>query len=126
MIATRSNEISRMEDYEITLKNLCKCFEAEYTREALFGGWSSSNEESMNLIKLFEQSHEELFDFEPKKYTVHAGLEVGVLLEKYPKWCPISIGPQINNAHSTNEEVELDTIEPFYNWLKRSVEKLII
>jgi len=67
----------------------------------LFGGWSAT-EGNNKLIKLTEESHNSLFGYIPKKYTVHAGLEVGILLGKYPNWNAVSIGPQINNAHSVN------------------------
>lgn len=53
--------------------------------------------------------------------AIHAGLECGMLLEKYPTIKFASIGPTILSPHSTSERVKLDSVENTF----RVVEKII-
>ena len=52
-----------------------------------------------------------------KMMAIHAGLECGVIAEKYPKMKFASIGPTIRYPHSTREEVDLESVERTYEVL---------
>ena len=52
-----------------------------------------------------------------KLMAIHAGLECGVIAEKYPAMKFASIGPTIRYPHSTREEVDLDSVERTYEVL---------
>ncbi len=52
-----------------------------------------------------------------KMMAIHAGLECGVIAEKYPEMKFASIGPTIRYPHSTREEVELESVERTYEVL---------
>jgi dipeptidase D len=52
-----------------------------------------------------------------KMMAIHAGLECGVIAEKYPSMKFASIGPTIRYPHSTREEVDLDSVERTYEVL---------
>jgi dipeptidase D len=52
-----------------------------------------------------------------KMMAIHAGLECGVIAEKYPTMKFASIGPTIRYPHSTREEVDLDSVERMYEVL---------
>lgn len=58
---------------------------------------------------------------EPSVYSIHAGLECGMLLNQYPNWDCVSIGPLITGAHSIDEQLALSTVGPFYGWLRATV-----
>ena len=47
---------------------------------------------------------------ESRYEAIHAGLECGVLLERYPNMKFASIGPTIVSPHSTHEKVKLDSV----------------
>lgn len=57
----------------------------------------------------------------PHVYSIHAGLECGMLLQHYPAWDCVSIGPLITGAHSVDEQLSLETVGPFYAWLQAIV-----
>ncbi|MFT7824534.1 MAG: M20/M25/M40 family metallo-hydrolase [Sulfurimonas sp.] len=59
-----------------------------------------------------------------KMMAIHAGLECGVIAEKYPQMKFASIGPTIRYPHSTREEVELVSVERTFEVLLGVVEKL--
>ena len=56
-----------------------------------------------------------------KIYSVHAGLECGLFKLAYPELDCVSIGPTIHHAHSPQECLMIDTVAPFYAWLKESI-----
>mmetsp|Transcript_95173 Transcript_95173/g.116523 ORF Transcript_95173/g.116523 Transcript_95173/m.116523 type:complete len:587 (+) Transcript_95173:62-1822(+) len=85
-----------------------------------FPGWDPNmNSYALDICK---QAHESLFNKKPHVYAVHAGLECGLIMDKYPNIDCISIGPTILGAHSTDERLEIDTVLPFYNWLRETVQ----
>lgn len=56
-----------------------------------------------------------------KMMAIHAGLECGVIAEKYPQMKFASIGPTIRFPHSTREEVDLESVERTFHVLENVV-----
>lgn len=59
---------------------------------------------------------------ESKMMAIHAGLECGVISEKYPAMQLASIGPTIRFPHSTREKVKIESVEKTFDVLKRVIE----
>ena len=53
-----------------------------------------------------------------------AGLECGVIGEKYPGMQMVSFGPTIVDPHSPNERVQISTVQSFWKYLKAVLEKI--
>ena len=51
-----------------------------------------------------------IFAKEPEIKAIHAGLECGLFLEKYPHLDMISFGPTLRDVHSPNERIEIPTV----------------
>lgn len=81
------------------------------------------NPESPTLKKSVEV-YKSLFGREPEVKAVHAGLECGIIGDKFPGMDMISFGPTILGAHSPDERVEIATVEKFWKLLKAILEKL--
>lgn len=58
---------------------------------------------------------------ESRTMAIHAGLECGILSQKYPDIRFASIGPTIHYPHSTREMVDLKSVEDTYVVLSRIV-----
>lgn len=54
----------------------------------------------------------------------HGGLESAIFTAKVPDLEQISIGPTIEEPHSIQERVKVDTVLPFYDWLSKILELL--
>ena len=52
-----------------------------------------------------------------KIMAIHAGLECGLFLEKYPKLDMISFGPTLRDVHSPNERIEIATVGLWWSHL---------
>jgi dipeptidase D len=59
-----------------------------------------------------------------KMMAIHAGLECGVIAEKYPSMKFASIGQTIRYPHSTREEVDLGSVERTYEVLKGIINRM--
>ena len=49
--------------------------------------------------------------------AIHAGLECGIIGEKFPNMDMISFGPSIEGAHSPDERVNIRAVEEFWKLL---------
>jgi len=57
-------------------------------------------------------------------YAIHAGLECGVIGEKYPEMESISIGPTIEAVHTPKEALFCESVAPFCEYLIRLIAEL--
>jgi len=76
------------------------------------------------LLGLAKEVHAELFDKEPEVKAIHAGLECGIIGEKYPGMDTISFGPTIRNAHSPDECVSISSVKNFWTYLTAFLPRL--
>jgi dipeptidase D len=87
-----------------------------------YGGWDP-NPDSKILAKLRaiykKQNGEDAII-----QVDHAGLECSVILGKYPQLDVASMGPTLRSPHTTQERCKIDTIEPFWNLIKETLETL--
>ncbi len=64
-----------------------------------------------------------LFGTEAEVKAIHAGLECGLFLQKYPDLDMISFGPTIKGAHTPEERIEVDTVDKFWRFLLEMLKK---
>jgi dipeptidase D len=95
---------------------------AKVTYDEPYPGWKP-NPDSPILARTVEV-YERLFNSKPEVKAIHAGLECGLLLEKVPGMDAVSIGPQIENAHSPDECVQISSTAKFYKHVTALVEDL--
>lgn len=86
-----------------------------------YPGWKPNLDSK--IMNLSRTVYKELFGSEPKIEAIHAGLECGILGDKYPGIDMVSFGPTITGAHSPDEGVEIKTVEKFYDLLKGVLSK---
>ncbi len=81
-----------------------------------YPGWQPRMDSQ--ILKLSKKVFKNLFGQEPFVKAVHAGLECGILSNKYPGLEMISLGPTIEGAHSPDERVNINDVEKFYRLMK--------
>jgi len=80
-----------------------------------YPGWKPNLKS--DILKVAQASYSKLFNEEPKVRAIHAGLECGLFLEKYPHLDMISIGPQMYGVHSPDETLSIASTQKCWNWL---------
>jgi len=78
-----------------------------------YPGWTPNP--GSEILEVTKAAYTKLFDIEPKVLAIHAGLECGVIGEKYPGMDMISYGPTIKGAHSPDERLLIDTVKKFWD-----------
>ena len=87
----------------------------EVTHGDGYPGWAPNP--NSPLLEVVKKAYENLFKAEPKVLAIHAGLECGLFLEKYPYLDMISIGPQMVGVHSPQERLSIPSTDRCYKWL---------
>ena len=95
-------------------------FEAEHSGS--YPGWKP--EPKSEIVQKLQATHRDVFGQPAKLIAMHAGLECGVIGEKYPGMQMASFGPTIVDPHSPNERVQISTVESFWKYLKAVLERL--
>jgi dipeptidase D len=80
-----------------------------------YPGWTPDPDST--LLKTSVECYRQLFATEPKVRAIHAGLECGLFLEKYPHLEMISFGPTLRGVHSPDERLEISTVDKFWKLL---------
>ena len=80
-----------------------------------YPGWKPNLKS--DVLKTAQSSYKKLFGKEPKIRAIHAGLECGLFLEKYPFLDMISIGPQMSGVHSPDERLSISSTQKCWKWL---------
>ena len=87
----------------------------EVTHGDGYPGWTPNP--SSPLLDITKKAYIDLFKSEPKVLAIHAGLECGLFLEKYPYLDMVSIGPQMYGVHSPQERLSIPSTDRCYSWL---------
>ncbi len=69
------------------------------------------------ILKLAKTTYKQLYDKEPAVKAIHAGLECGIIGEKYPGMDMVSFGPTLQAVHSPDEKIYIDTVDKFWKFL---------
>ena len=88
---------------------------AEVRRSDPYPGWKPDMKS--RILKISFDCYVSLFGYEPKVKAIHAGLECGLFLEKFPGLDMISFGPTLRGVHAPGEKLDLASNEKFVKHL---------
>ncbi len=80
-----------------------------------YPGWQPNTDSE--ILKISGKIYKKLFNTEPDIKAIHAGLECGLFLQKYPDLDMISFGPTIKGAHTPDERLDIQTVTKFWDFL---------
>ena len=112
-----------MKDYVV--KMLESCFNMAGMKVEMagsYGGWDPNPESPILHLLLKEYKH--LFGKDGIIQVDHAGLECSVILGKYPHMDVVSFGPTMKSPHTTSERALIETVDPFWQLLKKTLENI--
>ena len=94
----------------------------EVTHGDGYPGWAPNPKSE--LLEVVKKSYVDLFKADPQVLAIHAGLECGLFLEKYPYLDMVSFGPQMVGVHSPQERLSIPSTERCYKWLRQTLQSL--
>jgi dipeptidase D len=111
----RSSVASEIEEICQTVANVFVLGGAEVLGSDGYPGWKPNLESE--ILKIARETYLELSGKEPAVKAVHAGLECGIIGEKFPGIDMVSFGPTLAGVHSPDEKLYINTVEHFWNYL---------
>lgn len=80
-----------------------------------YPGWAPDT--NSEILQITKRSYKKLFGAEPKVRAIHAGLECGLFVEKYPGLDMVSFGPTLRGVHSPAERINIQSVQKFWDLL---------
>lgn len=111
----RSSIASAKQDIADMVRTVFEMGGAKVTFGDGYPGWKPNPHSE--ILKIAAGSYKRLFGVDAKIKAIHAGLECGLFLDKYPALDMISFGPTLQGVHSPDERMLIPTVEKFWNHL---------
>lgn len=115
MTSQRSSILSSREDMSQMVRAAFELGGATCVTGDGYPGWKPNP--SSAILQVAVESYKRLFGVEPKVKAIHAGLECGLFLEKYPSLDMVSFGPTLRGVHSPDERMLIPTVDKFWRHL---------
>lgn len=117
----RSSVESSKRDISDRMSSLFTLLGARVRHSDGYPGWKPNM--ASEVLTISQDTYRELYQTEPAVKAIHAGLECGLFLQKYPYLDMISFGPTIKGAHTPEERINIETVGKFWNLLLELLEK---
>ena len=111
----RSSTTSAKEDIARMVRIVFEMAGAQVTHSEGYPGWKPNPHSE--ILNIATDSYRRLFHTEAKVKAIHAGLECGLFLDKYPTLDMISFGPTLQGVHSPDERMLIPTVDKFWQHL---------
>jgi dipeptidase D len=103
------------EPLQSTVRALAGAYGLSMSSVVGYPGWQPDFDSP--LLSEAKALHSDMFEIVPEVKAIHAGLECGIVKGKKPDLDILSFGPTIRGAHSPQERLQIDTVEPFWRFL---------
>lgn len=123
MTLQRSSVESSKQDVANTVASAFRSLNGvEIEHSGSYPGWKPNPHSPVlaTMVKMYQAT----FGGEPKVAACHAGLECGILGERYPGLDMISFGPTIRGAHSPDERASVSSLQKSWSFLKEVLNSL--
>ena len=95
---------------------------AEVTQGVGYPGWAPNP--NSRMVKVTEAAYRKVFGAEPETTAIHAGLETGLFLTKYPWLDMVSVGPTMVAIHSPEEKLSISSVAKFWPYVKEIISSI--
>jgi len=120
--SSRSSVASALEATRNMIEACCDLAGAKIFQAPGYPGWAPNL--ASPLLQTLKEVYHQVFNKEIEVVAVHAGLECGILGEKFPGMDMISFGPTIRHPHSPEERVNTASVEKFWKFLTAALARL--
>jgi dipeptidase D len=122
ILSQRSSVESEKHDISNSVAALFNLAGSDVKRSDGYPGWKPDI--NSPILKTMKAEFKKLYGNEPHIKAIHAGLECGIIKERYPQMDMISFGPTIMGAHSPDERVQISTVDKFWHLLTHVLENI--
>jgi len=76
------------------------------------------------ILKLAAETYKNKYGHEPRIEAIHAGLECGLIGEKYPGMDMLSFGPNLVDVHSPDEKIQISSTKKCFDLLQEIINNI--
>jgi dipeptidase D len=109
---SRSSVMASLENLVLQHRVLGQLAGAEVDQPEGYPGWKPNLKSP--LLAVTQKQYKKAFGADAELLAIHAGLECGLLTEKYPDLDIVSFGPNIRGAHSPDEKVQVSSVQKIW------------
>lgn len=80
-----------------------------------YPGWKPNMQSE--ILKIARSTYRQLYGKEPEVKAIHAGLECGIIGERFPGMDMVSFGPTLEAVHSPDEKIYIETVGKYWDFL---------
>jgi dipeptidase D len=121
-VSTRSSDNEELEKVRVELTTIGEKYGAKVTLEEAYPGWKPQPDSP--FLHLVKKHYQEVTQSDIKLEAIHAGLECGLFVALDADLQVASIGPNIGNAHSPDEYLEIASVDILWNVIKKIIENM--
>lgn len=122
MCHSRSSIAGSLEAVRRRIRSIGELAGADISQGPAYPGWQPDVDS--DLLEVIRSTYEEATGEAPEVGAMHAGLECGIIGEKYEGMDMVSFGPQIEFPHSPDERVLIESVGPFHDVLCLTLEHI--
>ncbi len=115
LTSQRSSVASSIDDIADKVKALGELGDFAVEQGGGYPAWQPNPDSP--ILKLAVDTYKSKYGNEPEVKAIHAGLECGIIAEKYPGMDMVSFGPTITGAHSPDERVKIADVAKMWDFL---------
>ncbi len=108
----RSSVDSAKRDLAQKIRSLFEMAGGHVAHTEGYPGWKPNTESE--IVRITRETYQDLFGNAPVVRAIHAGLECGLFLQKYPELDMLSFGPTIKGAHTPDERIDIQSTRKFW------------
>jgi dipeptidase D len=121
-MSSRSSVATALKALRQRIRAIASLAGAEVEEGSGYPGWKPNLDS--HVLHVTKEVHKKVLGKEPAIKAIHAGLECGIIGEKFPGMDMVSLGPQIEFPHSPDERVKIKSVADFYKLLLATLEEL--
>ena len=120
--SSRSLYVEELDNVRTNIKKIAEKHGANCVNDESYPAWKPDPESE--LLKTAKNVYKSMYGVSPIVEVIHGGLETGVILNNFPGIDMISIGPTMENVHSTGERLDIESVEKTYKFLIKLLEAI--
>lgn len=120
--AVRSSVNQEKLDLLARLEELAKFYDAVYTCKGDYPAWEYKKDSVLRDTMV--AAYKDLYGKEPEVVAIHAGLECGLLSEKLPGLDCVSIGPDMQDIHTSREKLNITSTKRTWEFIQEVLKRL--
>ena len=120
--SVRSSVNTEKQELLAQLKKLAEFYEGGFSLMGEYPAWEFKKESDLRdtMVKVYT----DMFGKEPQVLAIHAGLECGLLSEKVEGLDCVSIGPDMQDIHTSREKLDIASTERTWKFLLEVLKNL--